>query len=741
MKNIERKLITGFIIIISFFAVLAGRFIIYHTDMYPSDFEMKLGDVHSESETQQDIYIAELKNFRAGEYSIAFDYDISDDAMLKIYSIAGYDYKTDAMPVFLEKSIQAGQGSFQHIFTLDDDYQGVTFLISTEGNASLTSGKVVSDHVAFADRAFFYSFLIVAVVAFAVCAIYITTGKKDRPAIYMALFILFSLVALCLISNSLYLLTDNSVHGCDVKFHLFRTKAIAESLLNGNIPNRINGVSYFGYGYANPLLYPELFLYIPATWINMGMSDLGALKLFCVIINCLAVFVAYYSFDKMSSNNYISLAATVLYTMCSYKLVNIYVRVALGETLFMTFLPLAVYALYSFFHEEKPRWFLLAVSVGAIVQSQILGVLLTCILLGLLFVFFSVEQIVRKSFDFAIFKDLMKAVIWVTLSNLWFIVPFLNAYLNYGLIMFDRDKMTVWFFNELLSARGFLSPLIMNGDKSVFSSVGIVALVGICGAVAYGAVSLIKVREDRFIVLSTAVMTVFFAVVCTDLFDWNKLMSINIIKILMTTLQFAFRFEALFIILLCLVIIFASRKISGRKAEVLSAFFALIILVATLPNMADFAIKADYGRTDNTYGSYGVDEPLEYLKPGADMQREVLVEKEVTKSENVSISSYAKDGINVDFTVVTDGNKGWIQLPLFYYDDYYAVTESGERLQIYSDDRALLYVEIPENISGQQISVRFGDSMLYQLPLYISLAFVAGTMALMAINLYKRKIK
>ena len=169
--------------------------------------------------------------------------------------------------------------------------------------------------------------------------------------------------------------------------------------------------------------------------------------------------------------------------------------------------------------------------------------------------------------------------------------------------------------------------------------------------------------------------------------------------------------------------------------------FALIILVATLPNMADFAMKADFGRTDNTYGSYGVDQVLEYLKPGADMQREVLVEKEVTRSDNISISSYTKDGINIDFSVKTDGNNGWIQLPLFYYDDYYAVTESGDRLKVYSDDRALLYVEIPENMGEEVISVRFGDSWIYRVPLYISAAFIAATFMALLLDLYKRKIK
>ena len=58
MKNTERKIILACIIVISFFTMLAGRFIIYNTGLYPSGFEMKINDVHTESESQEETYIA-----------------------------------------------------------------------------------------------------------------------------------------------------------------------------------------------------------------------------------------------------------------------------------------------------------------------------------------------------------------------------------------------------------------------------------------------------------------------------------------------------------------------------------------------------------------------------------------------------------------------------------------------------------------------------------------------------------
>lgn len=489
MKKTEKMIVIACIVAVSFFAFLTGKNM-YDSKAYFDKFEMKFEDVAADADSRQEIYIAELKNFKAGEYSLAFDYNTDSDVTVKVMSYAGYDHKTDGLPVFLNEKIEAGSGSFSGGLNFEGDWQAVTFTVTGRGKISLTDCRVTSDSVSFADRKISFAMFLFGLALFTAAAVYTVINKTGRYDVYTSLFVLYGLAAVAVVSNSIYMFRDYSAYGCDIKFHMFRTKGIAESMLSGNIPNRINGVSYFGYGYANPLLYPELFLYIPALWINKGMSDLGAIKLFYILLGFVAVYVAYYSFEKMCHNRFISFSASAIYNLSFYKLVNVYVRIALGETLFMTFLPLAVYRLYTFFYEEKRRWLLLALSVSAIVQSQILGVLLTCIILGILFVVFTADLMVKKQLDFGkvkkIITDLAKAVGWTFFANLWFIVPFLNAYINYGLIMFNRQEMMSWFYNELLSAKHFLSASIMPGDKLVFSAVGLVVLVGLCIALAMG---------------------------------------------------------------------------------------------------------------------------------------------------------------------------------------------------------------------------------------------------------------
>ena len=740
MKNKEKKITIILVLLISFAALCTGRYM-YNSKAYFDKFEMNFKNVATETEKQKEIFVAELKNFRAGQYTFEFDYEFSHDAVIKVNSYVAYDYRTDSMPVFLQETVPAGSGSYSGVMNLDDDYQAVTFTVITQGSVNMTDCKAVSDSVTFADRHINFAWFVAGVVAFTAVAIYIVLSKKDTEEIYASLLILYGLTAVAIASNAIYMFTDYSSFGCDIKFHMYRIKAIAESMLNGNIPNRINGISYFGYGYANPLLYPEIFLYLPASWINMGMSDLGAIKLFYILVGFLAVYLAYYSFEKMCGNRLISFSATVIYSLAYYKLINVYIRIALGETLFMAFLPVAVYGLYTFYYGEKRRWLLLAVSVSAIVQSQILGVVLACMILGILFGVFTLEQLINKQFNTDVIKDLAKAVVWTFFANLWFIVPFLNTYIRYGLIMFNRQEMISWFFNELLSAKNFLSASIMPGDKLVFSAVGLMVLVGLGGALVLCAASFVKAKKDRLLVLTMVAMTAVFGIICTDIINWQFWMSFRIMRVFLTTLQFSFRFEALFLMFLCLAIIFAWKGLEGRQAKVLSVALTAAVVLAVIPNMAEFIADAPYCREDCTYNSYGVDQPLEYLKPGADVMAEMLVEKKVTKSDNISINSYSKDGINIDFSITTDGNKGWMQFPLFYYDDYTAETENGQQLKVYSGDRALLYVEIPENMGNETVSIRFGNSMLYTVPLYISVVFLCRSGLVYIYSWYKQKKK
>ncbi|MDR0838346.1 MAG: hypothetical protein LBN99_01740, partial [Oscillospiraceae bacterium] len=54
------------------------------------------------------------------------------------------------------------------------------------------------------------------------------------------------------------------VNGHDLVFHLTRIEGVYEGLLSGQFPVRLNPTFLNGYGYADAIMYPTLFLYFPA---------------------------------------------------------------------------------------------------------------------------------------------------------------------------------------------------------------------------------------------------------------------------------------------------------------------------------------------------------------------------------------------------------------------------------------------------------------------------------------------
>lgn len=58
------------------------------------------------------------------------------------------------------------------------------------------------------------------------------------------------------------LLNEYIIVGHDLAFHLNRIEGIKKGLLSGQFPVRIHPTHFGGYGYATPIMYPEMLLYI-----------------------------------------------------------------------------------------------------------------------------------------------------------------------------------------------------------------------------------------------------------------------------------------------------------------------------------------------------------------------------------------------------------------------------------------------------------------------------------------------
>lgn len=85
------------------------------------------------------------------------------------------------------------------------------------------------------------------------------------------------------------------VTGSDDTFHLIRISSLATALKNGMFPVKFHPTLCRGYGYGVGFFYPNLFLYLPAILIVLGVSQNVAYKIFAFFIMCAIFGTTYYN--------------------------------------------------------------------------------------------------------------------------------------------------------------------------------------------------------------------------------------------------------------------------------------------------------------------------------------------------------------------------------------------------------------------------------------------------------------
>ena len=210
--------------------------------------------------------------------------------------------------------------------------------------------------------------------------------------------------------------------GHDMLFHLNRIEGIASGLRCGQFPVRIHASTLLGYGYAASEFYPELFLYIPAILRNMGVSLCASVRVFEAGINLLAALSCYVSAKAVFDSRRTAVGASVLYTLCVYRLVNLYTRATLGESLAMIFFPLIIWSLYEVLRRDDGKWPLLALGMTGVCMSHLLSTLFS-VLFCAIAAAFSLPKLMREKRRFL---AILKAAAITVLCCVWFYVPMMQ---------------------------------------------------------------------------------------------------------------------------------------------------------------------------------------------------------------------------------------------------------------------------------------------------------------------------
>lgn len=541
--------------------------------------------------------------------------------------------------------------------------------------------------------------------------------------------------------------------GNDTRFHLMRIEGITEGLRMGQFPVKIQPAWYEGYGYGCSVFYGDIFLYIPALLHLAGVSLQGSYQFYVLLVQAATIAVCAYSFLRIFDNRFIAFFGTVLYTLSVYRLMNMFVRGAVGEYTAMIFLPLLAYALTLLLKKEHEKQeiskgsLLLALGMTGILQSHILTAEIVCIMLAFLCAVY-----IRRVFRKEVFWAFVKAVCLTVLLNLGFLVPFAD-YMTTG--KFNVNAINGgWRVEQNIQKCGAsfwqLAKMFYAADSKVSpQEMGGIGVNLLLSAVVFLVFWLLFKREEkrgyiwRLAVVSwtVAVMSVFMS---TSYFPWEALRKSNVlIRYLVINLQFPWRFctvasVALSILWCCLLrLVIDKWKI---RAGVLTAGAVTAVGLITAGYFAADTLRM--GQSFQAVFAQGIDTMVEsgeeYLPVNtvsADFSEDNLY-----VGEGITVTARRRSGIRLNIDCVNQSAQDQaMEVPLLYYKGYRASgrTSDGEEIKLDVDcgNNQVVRIYVPAEFDGK-ITVDFKEPFYWRIAEAVSLFAAAGTLFLLYVKIW-----
>lgn len=178
----------------------------------------------------------------------------------------------------------------------------------------------------------------------------------------------------------------------DGEWAVVRLADMYREVRDGQIPPRFSGNLNFGYGYplfhyAYPMPY---YLGLPFFLAGLGLVD--SIKLLFALSVPLSAILMYYASYELFRSRFGSLAGALVYAYLPYRMVDLYVRGSLGESLASVLFPLILLAMIRSVKKPTPIWIsILSLAFAALILTHnIMAVLFSPIIAAyLIFLFLS----------------------------------------------------------------------------------------------------------------------------------------------------------------------------------------------------------------------------------------------------------------------------------------------------------------------------------------------------------------
>lgn len=546
------------------------------------------------------------------------------------------------------------------------------------------------------------------------------------------------LVSIPLFSDFLYL-------GDDTAFHLARFEGLYQSLRAGEFPVRINVVQNSGFGDISASMYPSFFLMPFVALRFLRVSLMLCFKTLFVVINIATALVSYYSFRKIFNSHKMAMWGCILYTFSAYRLINVYLRCAVGEALAMVFFPLLLWGTYEVLWRDRKKWYVLALGMTCMLQSHVLSTEICAL-------FMVVELIIwliygSKKEMMGRFVQGLKAIGLTILLNASFLVPFV-FYSTLDLQCFhiaNTIRKYPSYFSQMFA---IFMPAV--GDSTLPGSTKgemplSVGFILLAGAILFCVNQAGKREVDSRMgklgrrCLSYGIMAL---VLSSWLFPWSKLVEKEWFEQISSPLQFSWRFLGIASLFLCVVTVIAIESTTEKMRNYVKIMAMVLVICGTgyyfdmlCQQRATLSDKMEVESINTSDSMY-----MYYISDEFEQWSLSLSRKEAavgcSNMTNVTVSDYVKRGTNISVTVSNPTNaKELLVFPLCYYPGY-VIRVDGEPVEtkICEVPVQMVACDLPEQTS--HITVTYEGLWFFKAGDAVTVLTVAG---LVVVTLWKRR--
>ena len=380
--------------------------------------------------------------------------------------------------------------------------------------------------------------------------------------------------------------------GLDMTFHLSRIDGMLSSIRDLQFPIAIYPDKNYGFGYASPLFYCDLFLLPAAILYAMHIPIILVFKIYVFLIAWVGACCALYAMNEYTSSSGLCMIGALLFTFSSYHINDFFIRAALGEALAFSVLPLFMVVVKRYLVDGEKNVLPLALFFSVLALSHLITFALCAAVFAVLILIYSRRLLQNRQFPV-----FFKAVVIGAALCAFFLIPLLQQMRSQKFLFAQNREL--WgaeimqaYSNTPLSA---VSDYLFLGYYDLELHHYFTGLVVVISPLFF---LLSKKKDDthRFLAILT-VISVLLLIATTNLIPLYRIPALQ-------SIQFTYRFNVLIATFLPFALIYTLDQMPGSKRRILSA----ILLLYTAANTAviDYQLLTDEIQISNTASKYAL---------------------------------------------------------------------------------------------------------------------------------------